>query len=225
MGTSRKAKLMVTAASASTVSATTFNRNFTSMALLKSVTTKGTGGIGAIMPHTVSSIRYVERDAPYPVEALKDAGLPASDMSVVNAHCGDATEFSNAQADITKGDKVLITTDSAEHKAVPPVLLTPKWVTTQNMASTVIANCVGLMAHQIREVWRPVESESRHSQIHRVDVVELTRAHPVEADVIVARPRRGYLPPVFGLDPARRSSDRCSVRHPTVRDRTPGSEP
>ena len=85
----------------------------------KSVTTKGTGGMGAIMPHTVSSIRYVERDTPYQVEALKDAGLPASDMSVVNAHCGDATEFSNAQADITKGDKVLITTDSAEHKAVP----------------------------------------------------------------------------------------------------------
>ena len=52
-------------ASAQTVSATTFNRNFTTMALLKSVTAKGTGGIGAILPDTVSSTRYVEFDAPY----------------------------------------------------------------------------------------------------------------------------------------------------------------
>ncbi len=95
-------------ASAQTVTATTFNRNFSTMSLLKSVTAKGTGGIGAILPDTVSSTRYVEFDAPYLTQAMKDAGLPSSDISVVNAHGSDATEFSDAQADITKGDKVLI---------------------------------------------------------------------------------------------------------------------
>jgi D-xylose transport system substrate-binding protein len=95
-------------ASAQTVTATTFNRNFSTMSLLKSVTAKGTGGVGAILPDTVSSTRYVEFDAPYLTQAMKDAGLPSSDISVVNAHGSDATEFSDAQADITKGDKVLI---------------------------------------------------------------------------------------------------------------------
>jgi D-xylose transport system substrate-binding protein len=95
-------------ASAETVSATTFNRNFTTLGYLKPITAKGTGGIGAILPDTVSSTRYVEFDAPYLTEAMKKAGLPASDISVVNAHGSDATEFADAQADITKGDKVLI---------------------------------------------------------------------------------------------------------------------
>ena len=95
-------------ASAATVSATTFNRNFTTMSLLKSITAKGSGGIGAILPDTVSSTRYVEFDAPYLTEAMKDAGLTSSQISVVNAHGSDATEFADAQADITKGDKVLI---------------------------------------------------------------------------------------------------------------------
>ena len=78
------------------------------MSLLKSITAKGTGGIGAILPDTVSSTRYVEFDAPYLTEAMKDAGLSSSQISVVNAHGSDATEFADAQADITKGDKVLI---------------------------------------------------------------------------------------------------------------------
>ena len=95
-------------ASAATVSASTFNRNFTTMSLLKSITAKGSGGIGAILPDTVSSTRYVEFDAPYLTEAMKDAGLSSSQISVVNAHGSDATEFADAQADITKGDKVLI---------------------------------------------------------------------------------------------------------------------
>jgi D-xylose transport system substrate-binding protein len=95
-------------ASAATVSATTFNRNFSTMSLLKSITAKGSGGIGAILPDTVSSTRYVEFDAPYLTEAMKDAGLTSSQISVINAHGSDATEFADAQADITKGDKVLI---------------------------------------------------------------------------------------------------------------------
>jgi D-xylose transport system substrate-binding protein len=95
-------------ASAATVSAKTFNRNFTTIRLLKPVTAKGHGGVGAILPDTVSSTRYVEFDAPYLAEALKDAGLTSSEISVVNAHGSDSTEFADAQADITKGDKVLI---------------------------------------------------------------------------------------------------------------------
>ena len=92
----------------STVAANTFNRNFTTMALLKPITAKGTGKIGAILPDTVSSTRYVEFDAPMLTEALTDAGLPAADFSVVNAHGSDATEFTDAQADITNGATVLI---------------------------------------------------------------------------------------------------------------------
>ena len=100
--------LQVAPASAQTVSATTFNRNFTTMSLLKSITAKGSGGVGVILPDTVSSTRYVEFDAPYLTTAMKDAGLTSSEISVVNAHGSDATEYSDAQADITKGDKVLI---------------------------------------------------------------------------------------------------------------------
>ncbi len=96
------------AASASGISATSFNRNFTTMAQLKPITAKGSGGIGVILPDTVSSTRYVEFDAPYLTEALRDAGLTTSQFSVVNAHGSDATEYSDAQADITAGDKVLI---------------------------------------------------------------------------------------------------------------------
>lgn len=93
---------------AATVSATTFNRSFSTMSLLKPITAKGKGGIGVILPDTVSSTRYVEFDAPYLSQALRLAGLPASQFSVVNAHGSDATEFAQAQADITKGDRVLI---------------------------------------------------------------------------------------------------------------------
>src|SRR5579863_1194839 len=97
-----------TASAQSTVSATTFNVHFTTMKLLKPITAKGHGGIGAILPDTVSSTRYVEFDAPYLARALKAAGMKASQFSVLNAHGSDATEFADAQADITKGDTVLI---------------------------------------------------------------------------------------------------------------------
>jgi D-xylose transport system substrate-binding protein len=96
------------ASAAPSISVSSFNRSFSAMALLKPITAKGKGGIGAILPDTVSSTRYVEFDAPYLTEAMKDAGLPSSDISVVNAHGSDATEYSDAQADIAKGDKVLI---------------------------------------------------------------------------------------------------------------------
>ena len=90
------------------ISVSSFTRSFSAMASLKPITAKGSGGIGAILPDTVSSTRYVEFDAPYLTQALKMAGLSSADISVVNAHGSDATEYSDAQAAIARGDKVLI---------------------------------------------------------------------------------------------------------------------
>jgi D-xylose transport system substrate-binding protein len=82
---------------------------------LKSVAAKGKGGIAAILPDTTSSERWVEFDAPYITEALKKAGIPSSDITVQNAHGSDQTFYADAQGDIAKGAKVLLTTpeDSA----------------------------------------------------------------------------------------------------------------
>jgi D-xylose transport system substrate-binding protein len=91
-----------------TVSATTFNANYTTMADLTSITAAGTGGIGVILPDEVSSNRYVDFDAPNLTTALTDAGLPAADLNVQNALGVDANEISIAQGDIAAGDKVLI---------------------------------------------------------------------------------------------------------------------
>ena len=107
-GSTLLAGVAVQGASAATVKASTFNRNFTTMKLLKPIVKKGSGGIGVILPDTVSSTRYVEFDAPYLSKALRLAGMSPKQFSVVNAHGSDATEFSQAQADITKGDRVLI---------------------------------------------------------------------------------------------------------------------
>jgi D-xylose transport system substrate-binding protein len=90
------------------ISVSSFTRSFSVMASLKPITAKGSGGIGAILPDTVSSTRYVEFDAPYLTQAMKMAGLSSADISVVNAHGSDATEYSDAQAAIARGDKVLI---------------------------------------------------------------------------------------------------------------------
>ena len=93
---------------AGTVSATTFNANYTTMADLTAITAAGHGGIGVILPDEVSSNRYVDFDAPNLSTALTDAGLPAADLNVQNALGVDATEISIAQGDIAAGDKVLI---------------------------------------------------------------------------------------------------------------------
>jgi len=78
------------------------------MAALKSLTAKGKGNVGVILPDTVSSARYTEFDAPYLTKALETAGLKSSQFTVQNAQGSDATELSLAQADITKGATVLI---------------------------------------------------------------------------------------------------------------------
>jgi D-xylose transport system substrate-binding protein len=85
-----------------------FNLNFSAMTKLKPLASKGHGSVAAILPDTVSSTRYVEFDAPYLTKSMKLAGLSSSDITVQNALGSDATEFSDAQADITKGATVLI---------------------------------------------------------------------------------------------------------------------
>jgi D-xylose transport system substrate-binding protein len=78
------------------------------MATLKPLASRGKGNVGVILPDTVSSARYVEFDAPYLTKALQTAGLSSSQFTVQNAQGSDATELSDAQADITKGASVLI---------------------------------------------------------------------------------------------------------------------
>jgi D-xylose transport system substrate-binding protein len=95
-------------AAAPVISASDFTRDFSAMAKLKPLAAAGKGGVGVILPDTVSSARYTEFDAPYLTKALESAGLTSSEFSVQNAQGSDATELSDAQADITKGDSVLI---------------------------------------------------------------------------------------------------------------------
>jgi D-xylose transport system substrate-binding protein len=81
--------------------------SFSAMATLKPLAAKGKGTVAVILPDTVSSTRYVEFDAPYLKESFAKAGLTPSQYVVQNALGSDATQFSDAQTDITKGATVL----------------------------------------------------------------------------------------------------------------------
>ena len=85
-----------------------FNLSFDAMTQLKAIAARGKGSVAAILPDTVSSTRYVEFDAPYLKKSMEAAGLKPSQIVIQNALGSDATEFSDAQADITKGADVLI---------------------------------------------------------------------------------------------------------------------
>jgi D-xylose transport system substrate-binding protein len=78
------------------------------MATLKPLVSKGKGSIAVILPDTTSSTRYVEFDSPYLKESFADAGLAPTQYTVQNALGSDATQFSDAQSDITAGASVLI---------------------------------------------------------------------------------------------------------------------
>jgi len=78
------------------------------MTQIKSLAARGKGNVAAILPDTVSSTRYVEFDAPYLKKSMEDAGLKPSQIVIQNALGSDATEYADAQADITKGASVLI---------------------------------------------------------------------------------------------------------------------
>jgi D-xylose transport system substrate-binding protein len=72
--------------------------------------TKGASSlqVGVILPDTTSSTRWVDFDAPYIKTALTDAGFTSSEFRIDNAQGSDATELSDATADINLGAKVLI---------------------------------------------------------------------------------------------------------------------
>jgi D-xylose transport system substrate-binding protein len=97
-----------TGSSVPKLSLSQINNSFSAMATLKPLVAKGKGSIAVILPDTVSSTRYVEFDAPYLKESFQKAGLKSSQYVVQNALGSDATQFSDAQTDITKGASVLV---------------------------------------------------------------------------------------------------------------------
>jgi D-xylose transport system substrate-binding protein len=97
-----------TGSSTPKLSLSQINNSFSAMATLKPLAAKGKGTVAVILPDTVSSTRYVEFDAPYLKESFQKAGLKSSQYVVQNALGSDATQFSDAQTDITKGATVLV---------------------------------------------------------------------------------------------------------------------
>ena len=95
-------------AATKTVSASTFNTSFSTMKYLKSIVAKGKGSIAVILPDTVTSARYTEFDAPYLKAAFKAAGMSTKQYVVQNAQGSPSVQYTDAQADIAKGAKVLV---------------------------------------------------------------------------------------------------------------------
>jgi D-xylose transport system substrate-binding protein len=91
-----------------TVSASTFQQNFSTMKYLKAIVAKGKGKIAEILPDTTSSARYVDFDAPMMKKALTDAGMKSSQFIIQNGQGSDNTFYTDAVADIANGAKVLI---------------------------------------------------------------------------------------------------------------------
>jgi D-xylose transport system substrate-binding protein len=77
---------------------------------LTAAATKGASSlqIGVVLPDTTSSTRWVDFDAPYFKQAFTDAGFTSSEFRIDNAQGSDATQLSDATADINLGAKVLI---------------------------------------------------------------------------------------------------------------------
>jgi D-xylose transport system substrate-binding protein len=97
-----------TSSSVPKLSLSQIDNTFSAMTTLKPLAAKGKGTVAVILPDTVSSTRYVEFDAPYLKESFQKAGLKSSQYVVQNALGSDATQFSDAQTDITKGATVLV---------------------------------------------------------------------------------------------------------------------
>jgi D-xylose transport system substrate-binding protein len=83
------------------------------MSQLKALAQAGTKGasslqVGVVLPDTTSSTRWVDFDAPYFKQAFLAAGYTSSEFRIDNAQGSDATQLSDATADINLGAKVLI---------------------------------------------------------------------------------------------------------------------
>src|SRR5215469_10715591 len=96
------------------LSVSSFTVDITStMSEFKGLAAAGTKGasslqIGVILPDTTSSTRWVDFDAPYIKQAFTAAGFSSSQFRIDNAQGSDATELSDATADISLGAKILI---------------------------------------------------------------------------------------------------------------------
>jgi D-xylose transport system substrate-binding protein len=90
------------------ISVSDFNSTFSAMKKLKPVTKAGRGLVGVLLPDTAGSDRYTRFDGPYLKRAFSTAGLPGSLLIVQNALGSDATQLSEAQAEIVRGARVLI---------------------------------------------------------------------------------------------------------------------
>jgi D-xylose transport system substrate-binding protein len=77
---------------------------------LTAAATKGASGlvVGVVLPDTTSSTRWVDFDAPYIKQSFLAAGYTSSQFRIDNAQGSDATELSDATADINLGAKLLI---------------------------------------------------------------------------------------------------------------------
>src|ERR1700758_2342291 len=83
------------------------------MSQFKALAAAGTKGasslqVGVVLPDTTSSTRWVDFDAPYLKQSFLDAGYTTSEFRIDNAQGSDATQLSDATADINLGAKILI---------------------------------------------------------------------------------------------------------------------
>jgi D-xylose transport system substrate-binding protein len=96
------------------VSISSFTVNIVpTMSQFKALTAAGTKGansllVGVVLPDTTSSTRWVDFDAPYLKQAFTAAGYTAAEFRIDNAQGSDATQLSDATADINLGAKILI---------------------------------------------------------------------------------------------------------------------
>jgi D-xylose transport system substrate-binding protein len=91
-----------------------FTVNITpTMSQFKALAAAGTKGansllVGVVLPDTTSSVRWVDFDAPYLKQAFTAAGYTSAEFRIQNAQGSDATQLSDATADINLGAKILI---------------------------------------------------------------------------------------------------------------------
>lgn len=95
-------------AQTSSISANSFNADFSAMSSLKQLAAQGKGKIAVLLPETTTSARYTSFDAPYLQKAFEAAGLPRDQFIITNAQGSESTELTQAQSAISQGASVLL---------------------------------------------------------------------------------------------------------------------
>ena len=90
------------------LTANSFTSDFSAMAKLKDMASKGKGKIGILLPETTTSARYTSFDAPYLKKAFAEAGLAADQIIITNAQGSESTQLTQAQSDISQGATVIL---------------------------------------------------------------------------------------------------------------------